>query len=256
MRPMLLLGLSLAVMGVAAPAASAATGVATLDGEILSASAPGGGPNQQVHFRVRCAPDGSGTISWTAQGAATGPYTGTFTESGAAKWGAPSAGSEDGTLEEFSATFHIDSPTGDVDGRKFITEPVFGLGYPGAYGLCIDNPDNPIAGEVVNGAAHYEAVIKPATGGAFADEGETSADALASGGITLNNVEVERTAGFVGESFVSDLTEARALLPSAKEQCKDKGFQIFGVFENQGDCVSFVTTHGKNEPSQNLPGVP
>jgi hypothetical protein len=62
--------------------------------------------------------------------------------------------------------------------------------------------------------------------------------------------------GYVSEDFVSDLAAARPLLPTAKEQCKDRGFAIFGVFENQGDCVSFVTTHGKNEPGQNAPGVP
>jgi hypothetical protein len=59
--------------------------------------------------------------------------------------------------------------------------------------------------------------------------------------------------GLVSESFLSTLAAARPLLPDAKEQCKDKGFLIFGVFENQGDCVSFVTTNGKNEPGQNIP---
>ena len=30
------------------------------------------------------------------------------------------------------------------------------------------------------------------------------------------------------------------------------GWQAFG-FKNQGDCVSFVATHGKNEPGKNNP---
>jgi hypothetical protein len=29
-------------------------------------------------------------------------------------------------------------------------------------------------------------------------------------------------------------------LPTSKEQCKNGGWQDFGMFENQGDCVSFV----------------
>ena len=33
-----------------------------------------------------------------------------------------------------------------------------------------------------------------------------------------------------------------------KGQCKDGGWQRFG-FKNQGDCVSFVATGGKNPPS-------
>lgn len=39
-------------------------------------------------------------------------------------------------------------------------------------------------------------------------------------------------------------------LPTDKEQCKDNGWKSFGsTFKNQGDCVSFVATHGKNQPS-------
>jgi hypothetical protein len=37
--------------------------------------------------------------------------------------------------------------------------------------------------------------------------------------------------------------------PTSKEQCKKGGWQEFGVFKNQGDCVSYVATKGKNPPS-------
>jgi hypothetical protein len=37
--------------------------------------------------------------------------------------------------------------------------------------------------------------------------------------------------------------------PTSKDQCKNGGWQTFGVFKNQGDCVSFVATGGKNPPS-------
>jgi hypothetical protein len=37
--------------------------------------------------------------------------------------------------------------------------------------------------------------------------------------------------------------------PTDKGQCKDGGWQAFGVFKNQGDCVSFVATGGKNPPT-------
>jgi hypothetical protein len=36
--------------------------------------------------------------------------------------------------------------------------------------------------------------------------------------------------------------------PTSKDQCKNGGWQTFGVFKNQGDCVSFVATGGKNPP--------
>ena len=45
-------------------------------------------------------------------------------------------------------------------------------------------------------------------------------------------------------------TQATALqnMPTSKDQCKDGSWQTFGVFKNQGDCVSYVATHGKNPP--------
>jgi hypothetical protein len=39
------------------------------------------------------------------------------------------------------------------------------------------------------------------------------------------------------------------VLPSATGQCKHGGWQSFGVFKNQGDCVSYVATKGKNPPA-------
>jgi hypothetical protein len=38
-------------------------------------------------------------------------------------------------------------------------------------------------------------------------------------------------------------------LPTTKEECKNGGWRTFGVFKNQGDCVSFVATGGKNPPA-------
>lgn len=42
-------------------------------------------------------------------------------------------------------------------------------------------------------------------------------------------------------------------LPNTKEECKNGGWQTFGVFKNQGDCVSFVATGGKNPGSNTSP---
>jgi hypothetical protein len=43
--------------------------------------------------------------------------------------------------------------------------------------------------------------------------------------------------------------ELFAALPTAKRECKKGGWRSFGVFKNQGDCVSFVATGGKNPPA-------
>jgi hypothetical protein len=39
-------------------------------------------------------------------------------------------------------------------------------------------------------------------------------------------------------------------LPTSTDDCKNGGWQVYGVFKNQGDCVSFVATGGKNQPAQ------
>jgi hypothetical protein len=37
--------------------------------------------------------------------------------------------------------------------------------------------------------------------------------------------------------------------PASKDQCKNGGWQTYDVFKNQGDCVSWVATHGNNPPT-------
>ena len=38
-------------------------------------------------------------------------------------------------------------------------------------------------------------------------------------------------------------------LPTFKDQCKNGGWRTYGVFTNQGDCIGFVSTKGKNPPA-------
>jgi hypothetical protein len=37
-------------------------------------------------------------------------------------------------------------------------------------------------------------------------------------------------------------------VPTSKDQCANGGWRNFPGFKNQGDCVSFVATKGKNPP--------
>ncbi|HET7568827.1 MAG TPA: hypothetical protein VFJ91_12605 [Gaiellaceae bacterium] len=37
--------------------------------------------------------------------------------------------------------------------------------------------------------------------------------------------------------------------PTSEDQCKKDGWKQYGVFKNQGDCVSYVATAGKNLPA-------
>jgi hypothetical protein len=54
--------------------------------------------------------------------------------------------------------------------------------------------------------------------------------------------------GFRGAIVIVD-APPRPPLPTSKNQCKNGGWRSFGVFKNQGDCVSFVATGGKNAPA-------
>lgn len=53
----------------------------------------------------------------------------------------------------------------------------------------------------------------------------------------------------VGEPILAgDITVTDAQpFPTSKEQCKNGGWQTFGVFENQGDCVSFVRRQARQQ---------
>jgi hypothetical protein len=47
----------------------------------------------------------------------------------------------------------------------------------------------------------------------------------------------------------SSLGGAHSSLPTVKAQCQKSGWRQFGVFKNEGDCVSFVATGGRNKPA-------
>jgi hypothetical protein len=48
-----------------------------------------------------------------------------------------------------------------------------------------------------------------------------------------------------GNIVVTDAQPA----PTSTQQCKNSGWRQYGVFKNQGDCVSFVATGGRNQPA-------
>jgi hypothetical protein len=57
----------------------------------------------------------------------------------------------------------------------------------------------------------------------------------------------QQTNGGILDAFVTKIEFVKPL-PTSKDQCKDGGWKAFGVFKNQGDCVSFVATNGKTGP--------
>lgn len=44
-------------------------------------------------------------------------------------------------------------------------------------------------------------------------------------------------------------TEEEPEMPTTKDDCKKGGWEAYSVFKNQGDCVSWVATQGRNQPA-------
>jgi hypothetical protein len=61
---------------------------------------------------------------------------------------------------------------------------------------------------------------------------------------------------FFNASVDNVAIESVRLLPTTKEQCRNGGWRSFGVFKNQGDCVSFVATKERNQPAGSQPQPP
>lgn len=124
--------------------------------------------------------------------------------------------------------------------------------------------------EVVHKECHAEgtAVFAVLTVSGFAPNEAVELDTHGSGTVTLSPTnsrgEVSLSTGgpspqtltftgtVSGESVTFTL-DCAAQLPTETEECKDAGFKEFTGFTNQGQCVSFVATDGKNEPGKNLP---
>jgi hypothetical protein len=64
-------------------------------------------------------------------------------------------------------------------------------------------------------------------------------------------IDVQGTADISNITVNGVLQVPAAATPTSKDQCKDGGWQTFTnpSFKNQGDCVSFVATGGKNPPN-------
>lgn len=63
------------------------------------------------------------------------------------------------------------------------------------------------------------------------------------------------TFGSAQGTLVFTLDACAPSAPAGAAECKDNGFVNYPAlgFKNQGDCVSWVSTHGTNEPGKNLP---
>ncbi len=161
-------------------------------------------------------PGNDGRFDFSVSGIAAGPFPGTFTESGSFATG------RDGILGDFSSSFTVTSTSGMVTGSKRLAgDPVTATCTPISNTLVLTISDL---------STTYTAII---------DGGQ-----LIAGNATVNIGGVLGRPPIFSENFAADGEVQLA----GKEQCRDGGWRGFG-FKNQGDCVSFVATGGKNPPS-------
>lgn len=251
-RRMMLLALvvmvMLALVGPLAKTAKAQVVVPpTLQGEALRAQTSKADPPVQdfggevtVESSVVCTSNspGAGTIEYVASGPATGPYPGTFTETGTFTI------ASGGDITSFTATFTIDSPIGapiEVSGTKSAQEVTGAVrcanNVLGAEFLTVEAPVAQVS---------YEAEIVTPSSGTFTDRGTTTVavETIKGLGVEEEGLLFNADVASFQEGYLSNLEQ---LLPTNEQQCKDGGYEQLG-FVNQGDCVSFVTTRAKNQP--------
>jgi hypothetical protein len=156
--------------GVLAPASFGQA--VSLDGESLESSLAI--PGQETTFgNFVCNKAGSTTVSFTTQGSAFGPYSGTFVESGTFTIGPQTDTSIDtrgvGAITAFQATFTINStfPVGTVTGTKHLSPTAPTASSLAAFGSCDPNgssPPNDVIATVSNPHILYDAQINATTG--------------------------------------------------------------------------------------------
>lgn len=198
-------------IGVAgAPAASAQTTTpATLSGEMLSGASG-------EFDGVGCLT--GGPFSFSTSGTATGPYPGTFTETGSGTVTYAADGTGTGPVS-FSASFKIDSANGEVTGTKTFNGPV------APFGVCYQDPNNYLFTAVPS----YQATIQTSQSN-YTDQGTADTYVAESSG-TLNTLS---------ETFASSRSQPTLLEPTSTAQCMNGGYQNFPQFRNQGQCVAYT----------------
>jgi hypothetical protein len=157
------------LLGLIAPASFAQA--LSLSGETFETT-PGLG-EQTTFGAFTCDKNGTTTIPFQTQGAALGPYLGTFTESGTITVGPQTDTTLDsrgvGPIVDFQSSFTITStaPAGTVTGTKRLSPATPTVVSLSAFGRCDpggSSPPNDVSAIVTNPFLLYDAQINAATG--------------------------------------------------------------------------------------------
>jgi hypothetical protein len=191
---------------IAAPAQSA---VAPLSGETLLASEIGNPGTSAVSGD--CDPLGTSTFTFTVTGGATGPYPGTFSETGTVMLGPFGVPGNPFSATSFESAFTITSLAGSVIGTKSL------VGFEAtSLGLCgtVAFPTGGANSLHFEGTVSYGATITTPTGSGT-DSGESF--------VNLQDSQIRGRVGFNGFSFAETFTS------TAVAECEDDN-------NHQSDC--------------------
>ena len=157
------------------------------------------------------------SFSFEGSGAASGPYAGTFAETGGFTIVAQRA-------TVFGAGFTIFSATHEVS-----VKGTMALDPAAPSSGCIRPPSRHYLVDL--GATYVATIFRPS--GNYRDQGRANVEvgADASGSLTL-----------LIERFTSSLAEPILIVPTTKRHCKRGGWRDYPQFKNQGRCVRFVVT--------------
>lgn len=194
---------------------------ASLEGEHLF--------GHSVKTDYQCQPDGTTTITYSAEGFAEGPYPGTFTEIGTISF-EPTSG---GGVVFAKASFIIDSEVGDVVGTKELSAESDGSGS------CIEDVSTPAgdelcrlvfgantsstSGAMASASLSYQALIATDEGH-FADSG-TSPLMIHDTFMTCNRSDGSQ-AGSAGTNFLEETFFSDELVHAATAGQAEGGGQI------------------------------
>lgn len=229
-----------------ASAAAAQTLPPSLQGEQFYAFESSLSTTGSVDVSGECTPTAGETFTLTyqAEGVASGPYPGTFRESGTVtatltQESVPGVGF--GVVATWTATFSIDSPVGDVTGTKTLVTREF----PGASG-CLRAPT---VWDIESAFAHlsYEARIRPASGGTFRDEGDAFGE--------VSSVRCPSLSGCVEQEYFSEyFWHSTGILPVDTSGKATGGGQILSG-SNPLERVTFGFNVRKDENATRLKGT-
>jgi hypothetical protein len=227
--------------GAAAPQAMAQPPAAPpLTGEHLAAASGLSGQAGTIDIRGECRPtSGRPIITYTATGPATGPYPGTFRETGTATLSQITLINLGVPLVAFTARFTIDSPVGRVSGTRQLNASFYHWGICNvdtSRGFPVDINDSSVYG------SSYAAVISTAAGTCT-----TAGSAhvfVAEQDTHQPNPSVDF--GRLDAYFMAGTPPTCVAGPTSKQQCKKGGWRLFRdpSFKNQGQCIKYVNHQG------------